>query len=127
MPSSSSQTIPNSIPPQRQPVLPATFDAEAETLLMRRLAARPGHIQVLRLWRAPARLADGTPLWIGGTQTLHFGKPLAAFSMWRPEADDGVAHVALRDALDGLPLRESPHPQTGAPVLRIRTTPTKPR
>lgn len=114
------------IPPHRQPVLPATFDAEAETLLMRRPATRPGHILVLRLWRAPARLADGTPLWIGGTQTLHYGKPLAAFSLWRPEADEGAAHVALRDALDGLSLRESPHPHTGIPVLRILTAPGAP-
>ncbi len=108
--------------PQQQPVLPATLDAEAETLLLRRPGTESGHIQVLRLWRAPARLAGDTPLWIGSTQTLRFSKPLAAFSLWRPEADTGAAHVALRDALDGFTLRESPHPHGGVPVLRIRTT-----
>ena len=53
----------------RQPVLPATLDAEAESLLLRRPGSHPGEILVLRLWPAPAALDDGTPLWLGSTQT----------------------------------------------------------
>ncbi|MBW8852234.1 MAG: VTT domain-containing protein [Xanthomonadales bacterium] len=108
-------------PPSRQPVLPATLDTEAEALLMRRRGAGPDELLVLRLWRAPARLADGRPLWIGTAQTLHFVRPLPAIALWRPEADDpGHAQARVREALAGLPLAESPHPDGGAPVLRVR-------
>lgn len=110
------------IPPARQPVLPATLDAQAEVLLLRRPGTRPDRIQVLRLWRAPARLSDGTSLWLGSTQTMRHTRPLSAFTLWQPELDQGAAHVALRDALDGFALRESPASQADVPVLRVRTT-----
>ncbi|MEO6264052.1 MAG: VTT domain-containing protein [Luteimonas sp.] len=109
-------------PPRVQPVLPATLDAEAEALLLRR-PAPDGRIQVLRLWRAPARLADGTPLWLGSAQTLRYTRPLAAFGLWQPETDAGAAHAAVRDALDGFAMRESAHPEGKIPVLRVRSTP----
>jgi membrane protein DedA with SNARE-associated domain len=102
-----------------QPVLPATLDARAETLLLRRRGPRPGTLQVLRVWRAPARLGDGTPLWLAGTQTLAWAHPLHAFGLWRPVADDGAAHDALRESLGGeFPIRESDI--DGARVLRLR-------
>ena len=112
-------------PAAQQPVLPATLDTEAEALLLRRPTA-DGRLQVLRLWHAPARLADGTPLWVGTTQTLEFAHPLSGlFGIWLPVAD-GDRHAdealqALRHALTGFPMRESPHPHTGTPVLRVRT------
>jgi hypothetical protein len=104
-----------------QPVLPATLDAEAETLLLRRPGAHAGEILVLRLWHAPALLDDGMPLWLGSTQTLHYTRPFDAFGLWQPQADDGGAHAALRDALDGFALHETPHPAAGVAVLRIRS------
>ena len=109
------------MPPHRQPVLPATLGTEAEALLLRRPAG-DDRLQVVRLWRAPARLAGGTALWIGVTQTLEYQRPLGGlFGIWLPAMDDDAAYSAVRDSLAGLELREAPHPQGGAPVLRLRT------
>jgi membrane protein DedA with SNARE-associated domain len=108
-------------PPARQPVLPATLDTEAEALLMRRAGARADEAIVLRLWRAPATLSDGRPLWVGTTQTLRFVRPLPAIALWRPEGDDpGGAHLRVREALADLPQAEAPHPDGGRRVLRVR-------
>jgi membrane protein DedA with SNARE-associated domain/membrane-associated phospholipid phosphatase len=102
-----------------QPVLPGTLDARAESLLLRR-SGPDGTLQVLRVWRAPARLDDGTMLWFGSTQTLAWTHPLHAFGLWRPVADGGAAHAALRTAIgDAFPVRESA--SGAARVLRIRT------
>jgi len=103
-----------------QPVLPGTLDARAEALLLRRTGLRPDTLQVLRLWPAPARLDDGTPLWIGTTQTMTFAHPLHAFGLWRPVGDDGAAHDALRASIgDAFPVRESGNDDARA--LRVRT------
>ena len=66
-------------------------------------------------------LADGTPLWLGTTQTLQVSKPLGAAVLWRPAAHDGSAHAAMRAALVGFNTIEMPHPDSGVPVLRVRT------
>src|SRR5690606_11629367 len=109
------------VPAASQAVLPATLGAEAESLLLRRADA-DGRLQVLRLWRAPALLADGTPLWIGVTQTLEYERPLSGlFGIWLPVPDNDAAFIALRHSLAGFTLREAPHPYSGAPVLRLRT------
>src|SRR5690606_32819473 len=109
------------VPARRQPVLPATLGTEAESLLLRRPAG-DDRLQVVRLWRAPALLADGTPLWIGVVQSLEYQRPLSGlFGIWLPAMDDDGAYSALRDSLDGLAVREAPHPQGDAPVLRVRT------
>jgi membrane protein DedA with SNARE-associated domain/membrane-associated phospholipid phosphatase len=105
----------------RQPVLPATLDAEAETLLLRIPGARLDTIHVLRLWRAPALLQSGQPLWIGSTQTLRYVRPIPAFGLWMPQPDDGAAHARVRAALDGLQIAEAKHPDGDLPVLRLRT------
>lgn len=107
-------------PPSEQPVLPATLDTEAEALLLRRQVS--GHeAQVLRLWRAPARLSDGTPLWVGTAQTLHYTRRFGMLGLWQPQVDGHAAWSALRGDLDGLDTREGAHPQSGLPVVRIRT------
>lgn len=92
-------------PPRAQPVLPATLDAEPESLLLRRDGPAAGRAQVLRLWRAPVRLADGVPLWIGASQSLRYARPFDAFGLWQPDSDGAAAHAALRAALQGLPQR----------------------
>ena len=102
-----------------QPVLPGTLDARAEALLLRRAGPRPDTLQVLRVWRAPASLEGGTPLWLGNTQALAYAHPLHAFGLWRPFDDGGATHEALREAIgDAFPVRESE--TDGTRMLRVR-------
>lgn len=108
------------VPPSQQPVLPATLDAHAEALLLVR-DLPDGTRYALRLWPAPALLDDGTPLWIGTTQTLRLAKPLDAAALWLPLADDGGrARARLRADLADFALREATPPGGTAPVLRVR-------
>ncbi|MGO1893568.1 MAG: VTT domain-containing protein [Luteimonas sp.] len=107
------------IEPPDQPVLPATLDTEAETLLLRRQVS-PERAQVLRLWRAPVALDDGTPLWVGSVQTLHHTRPFNLFALWQPRADGHAAWEDLREAVQGLEARAEPHPRSKLPVLRIQ-------
>ncbi len=107
--------------PHDQAVLPATLDAQAETLLMLHDGASEGEQFVLRLWRAPVLLDDGTPLWLGTSQTLRLNKPLAAAALWLPTNDDGRAHALVREALKDLDTTESAHPHGDTTVLRVRT------
>lgn len=104
-----------------QVVLPATLGAEAETLLLRRYLPQTNTLQVLRLWPAPAQLNDGTALWIGSSQTLHWQQPLGLFGIWTPIEGDSSAHAAVRAALAALNLRESVSDTAGQahPVLRV--------
>jgi hypothetical protein len=84
-------------PPAAQAVLPATLDAAAETLLMRRRGPGDADAQVLHLWRAPATLGDGSPLWLGSAQAMHYTR--------------------VRDALSAFPVRTGE--REGIPVLRV--------
>ena len=106
--------------PEQQPVLPATLDTEAEALILRRPGATSTETKVLRLWRAPVGLSDGTPLWIGSSQTLHYIKPFGLFGLWVPQVDTGVPHEDIVAALNDLDVEQSPHPQSGVPILRVR-------
>jgi len=111
------------IPACAQPVLPATLGSDAETLLMRRMG-EAGHLQVLRLWRAPVLLDDARPLWIGTVQTLVYTEPLwGLFNLWRPLADNG-SWEAVRDDLQGFTMQSSEHPQSGVLVLRVQAAST---
>jgi membrane protein DedA with SNARE-associated domain/membrane-associated phospholipid phosphatase len=106
-----------------QAVLPATLDAHAETLLMLHPGPGPDDQYALRLWPAPVALADGTPLWLGTTQTLHRSKPLGAAVLWLPRPHDGHAHALVRTALAGFETTQALHPLNGVPVLRVRVEP----
>jgi membrane protein DedA with SNARE-associated domain/membrane-associated phospholipid phosphatase len=103
----------------QQPVLPATLDGRPEALLLLRDLG-PNDVVALRVWLAPMQFRDGTPLWIGATQRLQYGKPLKVFGVWRPVENDGTAHARVRTDLAGLPAVETPHPDSSQPVLRVR-------
>ncbi len=105
--------------PRAQPVLPATLEAEPETLLLRREGPHAGQVQVLRLWRAPQQLRGGPALWIGATQTLRYTRPFGVFGLWQPANDGGAARDALRADLGGMRLREVR--RAGVPVLLVET------
>ncbi|MEJ7747218.1 MAG: LssY C-terminal domain-containing protein, partial [Luteimonas sp.] len=108
-------------PAARHPVLPSTLDGHAESLLMLGIGSNPQQQFALRLWPAQAELDDGTPLWIGTTQTLQHTRPFGVVSLWQPRPDGGASRAALRLALGHLEFREEVNPASGQPVLRLRT------
>ena len=110
--------------PAGVPVLPATLDARTETLLMVREGEDPDRRLALRLWPAPVQLRPGhEPLWIGTAQTLHFSPAVFdALATWRPRADADPALEQVREAVADLPHRIEPHPVSGVPTLRLRTS-----
>ena len=108
-------------PLQAQPVLPATLDAQAEALLLLHDGERAGELHAFRLWAAPVALQDGSPLWIGSTQTLRAKRLLGVATLWLPEPDTGHAHAQVRAAVAAFDSREAAHPRSGTPVLRLRT------
>lgn len=108
-------------PAREQPVLPATLDAHAETLVLLHDGKTQSEQYALRLWQAPAVLDDGTPLWLGSTQTLRLSRPLEVAALWLPERDDGQAHALVKAVLGDFESVEAPHPSSGTPVLRLRT------
>ena len=114
-------TLDDDRPAAEQAVLPATLDTRAEALLMLREGPEPGERMALRLWPAPVALADGTPVWLGSTQTLHVVRPLDLVVLWRPEPYDGRAHARLEQDLRTLHALPGIHPQSGLPVLRVHT------
>jgi hypothetical protein len=114
----------NDLPDAELPVLPATLDTRAESLLMLRAGVQPGETFVLRLWTAHTQLQPGaSPLWIGSAQVLQRQRAFGLISVWRPlrEADAALRAVTL--ATDELEHQLAPHPETDLPVLRIRTAP----
>lgn len=108
-------------PAREQPVLPATLDAHAETLVLLHDGKNQNEQYALRLWQAPAVLDDGTPLWLGSTQTLRLSRPLEVAVLWLPERDDGQVHALVKSVLGDFESVEAPHPASGTPVLRLRT------
>ncbi len=105
-----------------QPVLPATLDTRAESLLMVRSGQQPGEMLVLRLWPADTRLHPGdVPLWIGSAQMLQQRRAFNLVRLWRPLPEAGTALDAVAEAVAPLEHASAPHPDSGLPVLRIRT------
>ena len=110
--------------PAGVPVLPATLDARTETLLMVREGDDPQRRTALRLWPAPVQLRPGfEPLWIGTAQTLHFSPAVFdVLATWRPRPDADPALDQVREAVADLPHMVEPHPVSGLPTLRLRTS-----
>jgi hypothetical protein len=107
--------------PDEVPVLPATLDTQVESLLLLRPGNAPNEIFALRLWPAATQLQPGDqPLWLGSAQTLHY-QHFHLMGMWRPMRGIDPSLKAVREALEGLPQEVDTHPETGMPVLRVRT------
>ncbi|KAF1014656.1 MAG: Phosphatidylglycerophosphatase B [Stenotrophomonas maltophilia] len=108
--------------PADLPVLPATLDTRVEALLMVRPGATPDERYVLRLWPAPATLQPGAvPLWLGSAQTLRHQRHFSWIGMWHRMSGVDPALNALKAAVQGLPQAEAVQPETGLPVLRLKT------
>jgi membrane protein DedA with SNARE-associated domain/membrane-associated phospholipid phosphatase len=70
--------------PATQPVLPASHGGHPERLLLRRPVPDSQQIDVLRLWPAPARLADGRPLWVLRHERMQWQTGLPLLQFWQP-------------------------------------------
>ncbi|RZZ86141.1 bifunctional DedA family/phosphatase PAP2 family protein [Pseudoxanthomonas winnipegensis] len=116
------QLLDSDLPRERHPVLPATLDTRAESLLMLKPGPRADQQYALRLWASPIALQPGqVPLWIGGAQTLRHQTLFGLVGMWRPLPDADASLDQVRDSVRGLPQALAPHPSSGLPVLRLRT------
>ena len=103
-------------------MLPATLDTRAESLLMLRDGDQPGEIYVLRLWPADTRLQPGdVPLWIGSAQVMQQQRAFNLIRLWRPLREARTALDAVTQATSDLDHAIAPHPDSGLPVLRLRT------
>ncbi|MDV3467634.1 VTT domain-containing protein [Stenotrophomonas sp. C3(2023)] len=118
------QMLEKNTAPRELPVLPATLDTQVESLLMVRDGEREDELFVLRLWPAGHVLQPGDqPLWLGSAQTLRHTRHFKWIGMWHPLRGVDPALQAVRGALQGsLPEAQDMHPQSGLPVLRIRTS-----
>lgn len=103
--------------PAAQAVLPATLGAEAEVLLMRRSGPQPDQEQVLHVWRAPVRLDDGSPLWLGSAQAMRHVRVLDTMGLWQPVPDNDASDQAVREALSVFPAHAAD--RDGIDVLRV--------
>lgn len=109
--------------PQSQAVLPSALDGRPESLLMVRDDPSTGTRDVVRLWPAPARLDDGTPLWIGRVQRLvHVRRLWGLVGLWRPSRHpvrSQAAHAGVAAELQNLHALDAPVAAGEPPVLRI--------
>ncbi|WP_411833961.1 VTT domain-containing protein [Pseudoxanthomonas mexicana] len=117
----------NDLPADALPVLPATLDTRAETLLMLRPGAHADERYALRLWRSTRQLQPGDePVWIGSAQVLRHRRVFGLIGLWHPlrEAREALEAVAADTA--GFEHLAEPHPDSQLPVLRLRTLPAPP-
>ena len=94
-------------PPARQPVLPIALDAHPEELLLRRKSSHADQVEVLRVWPAPARLEDGTPLWVGRFETMQARKRLRLLMLWKPLPSTAGLPADMRSALSMFPHQDA--------------------
>ncbi|MFT3928637.1 MAG: LssY C-terminal domain-containing protein [Myxococcales bacterium] len=112
------------LPDAQQPVLPATFDTRAESLLMLHAGSASDEQYALRLWRAPLNVQTqrgDEPVWIGSAQTLQHRTFFKLVGAWKtqPQGAD-AARDAVAAALAGLPQQTQVHPDSQVPVLRMK-------
>lgn len=86
-----------------RPVLPIALDAHPEAMLLRRSGNQPDQLEVLRVWPAPARLDDGTPLWVGRFESMQARKRLRLLTLWKPLPPTAGLPVDVRTELSGFP------------------------
>ncbi len=99
------------VAPAQRPVLPLALDAHPERLLLRRMnAANPERIEVLRVWPAPARLADGDTLWVARYDVMQLRRRLRLLTLWQPEPPTNGLPADLQ-AMDDAALQVLAHPR----------------
>lgn len=110
----------DAIPLARQPVLPRALDARPEALLLRRPGPAPDRLEVLRIWPAPARLANGTPLWVARYERMQARRQFGLLTLWQPLAPHPPLPPALAawagDPGPGLVVRTASAPAAVSPA-----------
>ena len=101
----------DSTPAAERPVLPVALSAHPERLLLRRTSSDPARIEVLRVWPAPVRLADGTPLWVARYERMQLHHRLRLLSLWTPDPPAHVLPEDLQALPDAAPLQVRVHPR----------------
>lgn len=100
------------IAPAQRPVLPLALDAQPERLLLRRAdPADPHRIEVLRVWPAPVRLDDGTPLWVARYDTMQLHRRLRLLTLWKPDPPPHALPTDLHGLADTDGLLVLVHPR----------------
>ncbi len=59
--------------------------------------------------------------WLGSAQTLHYKRHFKLFGLWLPRPGTEPALDALRQALEGMETREQVLPESGMPLLMVRS------
>ncbi len=100
-------------------ILPASHYGRAQVLMLTRQPQQhPEQRHVLRFWRTGYRLEDGSPVWLGNAQTLHFSA-YRWLHYWRLEEDHGQALAKLAADVERLDLPKANASGNGAPLLRL--------
>ncbi len=102
------------------PVLPATLGGRAEALLMRKQSAE-GKLLALRVWHAPARLADNAPLWIGSVELLEVVRPFELMAFWQLAGSEESRLPQLVADLGEMETSFKPQSTERAAVLLVRS------
>ena len=112
-------TLDDDATPETLRILPASHYGRAQVLmLVRQPQQRPEQRHVLRFWRTGYRLDDGSPLWLGNAQTLHFSE-YRWLHYWRLEEDHGQALAKLSADVATLDLPHAKASGNGTPLLRL--------
>lgn len=102
----------DSLAPQERAVLPLALDAHPERLLMRRVDPNnPRHIEVLRVWPAPARLNNDAPLWVARYDVMHLQRSLHLLTFWKPQPPAHTLPADLQTLTQQPGLRVLIHPR----------------
>ncbi len=86
--------------PDTLAIMPAAHQGRSEALVLVHQSNDPADRLVLRLWAAPYHV-DGTPLWVGTVQRLHFSTRWDFASYWSAQQDfDASLQPLISDLQD---------------------------
>ena len=113
------RTLDERVPPASHVILPSTVEARAEVLLLYK-ELPGGERDVLRIWHAPARLQDGTALWVATSQRMAFSRRFRWIGLWRPTGAGRASHDAVVEATRAW--AQQSDQENGFEVLRVDLT-----
>ena len=76
-----------------------------------RLEDTPQRIEVLRIWPAPVRLDNGTPLWVARYDSMQLRRRLRLLNLWKPEPPAHALPADLKTLETDAGLQVLAHPR----------------